>query len=69
MQDTVTDKGSGKEIEGPGGTRVKVSADGSRTLVGRDLLTNNGVNFVMAATTSLLTMSVAWVLDLSLVTK
>ncbi|RMY99758.1 hypothetical protein D0862_06992 [Hortaea werneckii] len=69
-QVTVTDKGSGKVVEGPGGQRVLVAdgskEGGSRGVMGRDLLTNNGVNFVMAALTSGLGMGVAWVSGLSL---
>ena len=64
VQVTVTDKGSGKVVEGPGGTRVKVSSNGSRTQIGSDLLTNNGVNFAMAAITSMLAMGAAHVLGL-----
>lgn len=66
VQATVTDKSSGKVVEGPGGTRVKVEQGGTRAMMGLDLLTNNGVNFAMAALTSVLTMSVAWVSGLSL---
>ncbi|RMY05726.1 hypothetical protein D0868_06254 [Hortaea werneckii] len=69
-QVTVTDKGSGKVVEGPGGQRVLVAdgskEGGSRGVMGRDWLTNNGVNFVMAALTSGLGMGVAWVSGLSL---
>lgn len=66
VQVTVTDKGSGKVVEGPGGSRVKVAVGGSRTQTGMDLLTNNGVNFVMAASASVLTMGVAHLLGLDL---
>ena len=66
VQSTVTDKGTGKVVEGPGGQRVKVSVGGSRTVRGSDLLTNNGVNFVMAAVTSLLAMGFAYGLGLDL---
>ena len=66
MQATVTDRGSGKVVEGPGGQRVKVLDGGSRIQLGRDVLTNNGVNLAMAALTSLFAMGVAWMLDLSL---
>ena len=62
VQATVTDKGTGKVVEGNGGQRVKVAVGGSRTLMGWDLLTNNGVNFWMAAITSVLTMGVAYIL-------
>lgn len=69
-QVTVTDKGSGKVVEGPGGQRVLVKdgskEGGSRGVMGRDWLTNNGVNFVMAALTSGLGMGIAWVSGLSL---
>lgn len=66
VQVTVTDRGSGKVVEGAGGRRVRVVEGGSRISVGKDLLTNNGVNFVMAAVTSLFAIGVAWVLDLEL---
>ncbi|KAK4494115.1 hypothetical protein PRZ48_014413 [Zasmidium cellare] len=59
VQVTVTDKRSGKVVEGAGGQRVKVLPDGTRVQIGTDLLTNNGVNFVMAALASLLAMGVA----------
>ncbi|GIZ41469.1 hypothetical protein CKM354_000477200 [Cercospora kikuchii] len=65
-QVTVSDKGTGKVVEGPGGTRVKVLPGGTRVQVGKDLLTNNGVNFVMAALASLGAMGVAAVLGLEL---
>ncbi|KAF7186509.1 Protein PGR [Pseudocercospora fuligena] len=67
-QVTVTDKGTGKVVEGAGGQRVKVLPDGSRVQIGTDLLTNNGVNFVMASSASILAMGVAYVLDLQLQT-
>lgn len=60
LQATVTDRGTGKVVEGHGGKRVKVQEGGSRERMGRDWLTNNGVNFVMAAATSVLAMGVAW---------
>jgi len=63
-QATVTDRGTGRVVEGAGGRRVVV--DGGRVQVGWDLLTNNGVNFAMAALTSLLAMGCAWAMDLSL---
>lgn len=66
VQATVTDKSTGKVVEGPGGQRVKVGKGGSRTLMGFDLLTNNGVNFAMAALTSLLAMGAASVLGYGL---
>ena len=66
VQVTVTDKGSGKVIEGQGGQRVKVAEGGSRVQTGRDLLTNNGVNFVMATTITLLSMGFAWAYDMEL---
>jgi uncharacterized membrane protein len=66
VQATVMDKGTGKVVEGPGGTRVKVAPGGSRVLTGFDLLTNNGVNFCMATITSLLAMAAAHVLGLGL---
>lgn len=64
VQATVTDRGSGKVVEGPGGQRVQVLDGGSRVQLGRDILTNNGVNLAMAALTSLFAMGVAWMLDL-----
>jgi uncharacterized membrane protein len=66
VQATVTDRGSGKVVEGPGGQRVKVLDGGSRVQLGRDILTNNGVNLAMAALTSLFAMAAAWALDLSI---
>ncbi|KAK6440752.1 hypothetical protein LTR95_003027 [Oleoguttula sp. CCFEE 5521] len=66
VQATVTDKGSGKVVEGPGGQRVKVLEGGTRVQLGRDILTNNGVNFTMAALTSMGAMAVAYALDLGL---
>ncbi|GAB7361700.1 hypothetical protein MBLNU230_g1747t1 [Neophaeotheca triangularis] len=63
-QATVTDKRSGKVVEGSSGARVQVKEGGSRTQMGWDLLTNNGVNFAMASLTSLLAMGVAWELGL-----
>lgn len=66
VQATVTDRGSGKVVEGPGGQRVKVLAGGSRVQLGRDILTNNGVNLAMAALTSVFAMGVAWAFDLSI---
>lgn len=64
VQATVTDSGSGRVVEGPGGRRVKVSKGGSRVQVGTDVLTNNGVNFAMASLTSVLTMGIAWMTGL-----
>ncbi|KAK5165489.1 uncharacterized protein LTR77_009018 [Saxophila tyrrhenica] len=66
VQATVTDRKSGKVVEGPGGQRVKVAEGGGRLQIGSDLLTNNGVNFVMAALTSMLAMGVAHVLGFEL---
>ncbi|KAH9807846.1 protein PGR-like, partial [Teratosphaeria destructans] len=66
VQATVVDRGSGRVVEGAGGTRVKVVEGGSRVVEGRDWLTNNGVNFVMAFLTSLLAMGSAYVLGLGL---
>lgn len=62
-QATVTDKRSGKVVEGSSGARVQVKEGGSRRQMGWDLLTNNGVNFTMATLTSLLAMGMAWELD------
>ncbi|TKA82375.1 hypothetical protein B0A55_01399 [Friedmanniomyces simplex] len=64
VQATVTDKGTGRVVEGAGGQRVKVG--GERVQMGWDLLTNNGVNFAMAALTSVIAMGCAWTTDLSL---
>ncbi|KAM0717211.1 hypothetical protein Q7P37_007063 [Cladosporium fusiforme] len=64
VQATVTDRNSGKVVEGPGGQRVKVLEGGSRVQLGRDILTNNGVNLAMAALTSLSAMAVAWAFGL-----
>ena len=47
---------------------MKVLPDGSRVQIGTDLLTNNGVNFVMASSASMLAMGIAYVLDLHLQT-
>ena len=66
VQATVTDKKTGRVVEGPGGQRVKVDVGGSRAQIGVDLLTNNGVNFVMAASTSVLAMCVAYLLGLEI---
>lgn len=68
LQATVTDRGTGKVVEGPGGQRVKVLPGGTRIQIGWDILTNNGVNFVMAATASLLAMGVAHELKLEVKT-
>ena len=65
-QATVTDKASGRVVEGPGGQRVEVVKGGDRVQQGYDLLTNNGVNFAMAALTSMLAMGLAWIADVSL---
>lgn len=64
LQATVTDRKSGRVVEGPGGTRVKVGEGGSRVRSGRDLLTNNGVNLVMAVVTSVLGVGVGYVMEL-----
>lgn len=66
VQATVTDKKTGRVVEGPGGQRVKVDVGGSRVQIGLDLLTNNGVNFVMAATTSVLAMLTAYIARMEL---
>lgn len=72
VQATVTDKKTGRVIEGAGGIRVQVGSvgkdgeGGSRVRTGRDLLTNNGVNFAMAAITSLLAMVVTHGTDIGL---
>lgn len=69
VQATVTDKGTGRVVEGPGGTRVKVAIGGSRVQTGFDILTNNGVNFAMATITSLLAMGLAYAMDIGLAKK
>jgi len=69
VQATVTDKGTGRVVEGPGGQRVQIVAGGSRTQMGWDLLTNNGVNFAMAALTSVFAMGIAWAGGVSLFGK
>ena len=66
VQATVTDKKTGRVVEGPGGQRVKVDVGGSRVMIGLDVLTNNGVNFVMAAATSCLAMGLAYGLEMEL---
>lgn len=66
VQTTVTDKKTGRVVEGPGGKRVKVDVGGSRVQIGLDLLTNNGVNFAMATITSVLAMCMAYALNLEL---
>lgn len=48
------------------GQRVKVLPDGGRIQTGTDLLTNNGVNFVMASSASILAMGASYVLGLHL---
>ncbi|KAG8628506.1 hypothetical protein KVT40_004379 [Elsinoe batatas] len=49
-QATVEDKSSGRVVEGANGKRALFTTGGSRVRRGRDLLNNNGVNFVMALT-------------------
>ena len=66
VQATVTDKRTGKVIEGPGGIRVKIADGGGRSRTGMDFLTNNGVNFVMASLTGLIGMGLTWALGLGL---
>ncbi|WPH04636.1 Hypothetical protein R9X50_00752900 [Acrodontium crateriforme] len=66
VQATVTDKVTGKVVEGPGGQRVKIAVGGSRIQAGLDLLTNNGVNFAMAAIASVSAMAAAWMLGLGI---
>lgn len=66
VQATVTDKITGKVVEGPGGTRVATVAGGTRVQSGFDILTNNGVNFAMATITSLLAMAATHALGLGL---
>ena len=62
VQATVSDKG--KVVEGHGGQRVKV--EGTRVQTGWDLLTNNGVNFAMAALTSGIAMGCAYATEVGL---
>ncbi|QIW99663.1 hypothetical protein AMS68_005181 [Peltaster fructicola] len=66
VQATVTEKESGKVVEGPGGQRVKVMPGGSRAMSGRDLLTNNGVNMAMAVIASVSAMGVAYAAGLNI---
>lgn len=66
VQVTVTDVKTGKVVEGEGGVRVLVAPGGGRLQRGTDLLSNNGVNFVMAALTSIAAMGVAHVLEIGI---
>lgn len=61
VQATITDKHTGKVVEGPGGIKVQIAKNGSgsRVMTGLDLLSNNGVNFLMATLTSVGAMLVA----------
>ena len=60
-QESVVDARSGRVVEAPGGGRVLVGAGASRRSVGgRDLLTNNGVNFVMAAAAAAGAVAATW---------
>ncbi|KAF2860968.1 hypothetical protein K470DRAFT_257320 [Piedraia hortae CBS 480.64] len=61
VQSTAVDE-RGKVIEGFGGVTVRF--EGGKTL-GRDLLSNNGVNFAMAVATSVFAMTGAWALELT----
>lgn len=78
LQASVVDVRSGKIVEGEGGRKVLVH-DGSaahksdrkgesrRIEVGYDILSNNGVNLLMAASMSLFAMAgAAWIWDISL---
>ena len=77
LQASVVDVRSGKVVEGEGGRKVLVDsvrvhdskAPPSRKIaVGRDVLSNNGVNVVMAGTMSLVAMAGAawyWNIDLN----
>ncbi|KAF2723768.1 hypothetical protein K431DRAFT_282461 [Polychaeton citri CBS 116435] len=56
LQETVTDQGTGKVVEGVSGKRVAILEGGTRIKVGNNLLSNNGVNFAMAIGTSLFAM-------------
>ncbi|KAK3663145.1 hypothetical protein LTR22_006054 [Elasticomyces elasticus] len=67
VQATVTDKKTGRVVEGHGGTRVKAGSE--RVQMGWDLLTNNGVNFAMAALTSMIAMGAAWAVEANLGTS
>ncbi|GAB7343176.1 hypothetical protein MBLNU457_1246t1 [Dothideomycetes sp. NU457] len=58
VQVTVEDKNSGRVIEGANGRRVIVEKGGSRVQRGFDLLNNNGVNFAMTATITVVAMLV-----------
>jgi len=58
VQVTVEDKASGRIIEGSNGRRVIVEKGGSRVQRGFDLLNNNGVNFAMTASITVVAMLV-----------
>jgi uncharacterized membrane protein len=68
LQASVVDRKSGKVVEGEGGRKValpvvsaaeeKASSDW-QIAIGRDILSNNGVNLVMAASMSLVSMLAA----------
>lgn len=60
LQASVVDVKNGKVIEGHGGGKV-VYQPGGKLLVGRDILSNNGVNFAMATALSILPIAVLWV--------
>jgi uncharacterized membrane protein len=76
FQASVIERKSGKVIEGEGGRKVilpKSSAakekaeSGWQIAVGRDILSNNGVNLLMAASMSFLAMyGACWVFDIPL---
>lgn len=67
LQASVVDTKSGKVVEGEGGEKVlyvtanKLGEAGRKVLVGRDLLSNNGVNFLMATTMSVVPLLVLWI--------
>jgi uncharacterized membrane protein len=72
MQASVVDVRSGKVVEGDGGRKVQVESrtkspsrkdkhPGRKVLVGRNILSNNGVNLTMAATISVVAMAVGGV--------
>jgi uncharacterized membrane protein len=73
-QASVVDVRTGKVVEGEGGRKVLVKSEGpkkghqSRKItVGRDILSNNGVNLVMAGTMAVVGMAgAAWVWDIDL---
>ena len=76
FQASVGERKSGKVIEGEGGRKVIVpkssaakekAESGWHIAIGRDILSNNGVNLLMAASMSLLAMyGASWIFGISL---